>query len=129
MSFSGPPNDPGLPTTSLTPTVRTPAAGFALQNGTPTILSFTTPNDGQAHGYSVATTLNVTVAETGGAVQLTWTSQGVAFAATVYAGGSGTGTNNVNSACVADPNTVVTLKQSTALTAGTASVAAAISGG
>jgi hypothetical protein len=122
-------SDSGATRSSLTPTVRTAPAGFSLVNGTPNILSFTTPNDGNVHSYFVSTTLNVTVAETGGAVQVTWTSGGVAYVATYYAGGSGIGTNNVSGQVVADPNTVVTLKQSSALSAGTASVNAAISGG
>ena len=40
--------------------------GFALQNGTPTILTWTPPNDGQVHRVLLIAQENVTVAETGG---------------------------------------------------------------
>ena len=45
-------------------------AGFPLQNGTPTILSWTAPNDGQLHVIIAAVLLVVTAAESGG--QINW---------------------------------------------------------
>lgn len=46
----------------------TPAAGVALVNGTPTILTWTAPNDGKNHRVTVFGTASITSAMTGGQV-------------------------------------------------------------
>jgi hypothetical protein len=122
-------SDSGATRSSLTPTARTNQGGINLINGTQNVLSIGTPNDGNVHAYTVAATQTVTVAETGGVVQLQWTSKGVAQTAAFFPGGGGLGTTSASTTIVADPNTAVNLAQSTALTAGAASVNAAISGG
>jgi hypothetical protein len=52
----------------------TPVTGFALQNATPAILSWTAPNDGQLHRVLLLASIDVTSAETGGAVGLNFTA-------------------------------------------------------
>lgn len=112
-----------------TPLVATVAGGVALVNGTPTIVTLTTPNDGKVHQYFASLVKSVTVAETGGAVQLKFTGLGVALTASLDAGGEGIGTLTGQRSIVADPNTVVQIQQVTALTLGASTVIAAISGG
>jgi hypothetical protein len=74
----------------------TPAAGFALQNATPTILTWTAPNDGNLHRVIVVGELIVTSGQTGGAVSLEFTDPGgTARTRTVWAGGLSSGYNNV----------------------------------
>ena len=52
----------------LTKVADTGAAGFALQNGTPTILTWTAPNDGNLHSAVVIIGLKVTATLAGGVV-------------------------------------------------------------
>ena len=55
--------------------------GFALQNGTPTILEWTAPNDGKLHVVLTALLVVVTNPETGGPCGIHTTgSLGVIFA-------------------------------------------------
>lgn len=100
-------------------------AGFALQNATPTIVSWTAPNDGQLHQALVSATLVVSSAETGGQVFIRWTSGGAAQVFTAFNGGLGAGAVYANTV-TADPGTTVHIDQNTALTAGAASVFATI---
>lgn len=60
---------------------------FALQNGTPTILTYQVPNDGQKHVLVVAFTKNVTSVETGGSVQANGMINGTTFTPNIFAGG------------------------------------------
>lgn len=104
-------------------------AGFALQNATPTILSWTAPADGALHRFSVYASMHVTSAETGGIVQAVFTlPDGSAGFYTVLPGGQGTGFNSsqVNLATIVKAGTTVTLQQVTALTAGGAKLWAEI---
>ncbi len=102
----------------------TVAAGFALQNATPTILTWTAPNDGALHRFTLVTVQHVTSAETGGAVSLSFTApDGTAVTGvSVYAGGSGTGVSAASFDRLIQANTTVTVAQSSALTAGAALV-------
>ena len=100
----------------------TPMAGFALQNGTPTILSWTTPNDGQQHRVIVYGEIHVSNAETGGQVNSAgMTPDGTSFTVLTFGGGQGVGVvrKNLDTWIIA-PNTTFSLVQNTALTAGTA---------
>jgi hypothetical protein len=103
-----------LATTGLT--------GFTLINGTPTILTWTAPNDGAMHRVMLLGELNVTSAQTGGVVTLNYTSpDGGARNRAVFAGSLGAGYNPIPGIAAAGatvaPNTTVTLTQ-TAQTAG-----------
>lgn len=100
----------------------TPAGGFALQNATPVVYTWTTPNDGNLHGFEAYAALTVTLAETGGATKVLWTINGVAQQATVFANALAVGTTVNTVQAVADPNTTVTLQQTSALTAGASKI-------
>lgn len=54
----------------FTKVATTGATGFALQNGTPTILDWTAPNDGNIHRVVVVSYEAVTSSTTGGQVEL-----------------------------------------------------------
>lgn len=122
-------SDSGRSQSTLSPVVRTPAAGFALQNGTPNIVTFNTPNDGNMHAYDVAAALDVTVLEVGGQVSLSWTAGGHAYGVVMFASALAAGFSTFSQNIVADPNTAVTVQQTAALTSGAASIVAAVSGG
>jgi hypothetical protein len=99
-------------------------AGFALQNATPTILSWIVPNDGNMHRYAIFGGQFVTVAETGGAVSTTFTDPiPTTRTRQLFAGGSGLGyTPIITTNFLIAPNQTVTIAQTSALTAGTATV-------
>lgn len=132
MSFAGAPNDPGI-ALGFSPVVAR-ASGFALQNGTPTIVTATAPNDGNRHIALIAGWVNVTTAETGGQLTVTLTQNGISTPVICDAGGHTPqslelfNNNIVGNAggFLVDPGTTVTLAQSSALTAGAATVNAEI---
>jgi hypothetical protein len=111
----------------LTQVAATPAAGAALVNGTPTILSWTAPNDGQLHSFMIGGLLDVTANETGGAIEVDWTNLGGGQAFTLYAAGLAAGlyypSSSFTQPVVVQPGTTVTIKQASALTAGAAKLA------
>lgn len=125
------------PAGGLTAVASTGAAGFALTNGTPTILTWTAPNDGNLHYAIFAGSLFVSSSDTGGTVVFTWTDPGSGGSSTLFAaglaagkrtpGGTSTmfGATNIVSV---SPGTTVAVSQSTALTAGAATVYGAILG-
>jgi hypothetical protein len=99
-------------------------AGYALVNGTGAIISWTAPGDGNLHRIGYVTIMDVTSAQTGGAVQLQFTDPaGNANFHVIYAGALGTGDQfqspSFNLIPVA-PGTTVTIAQSSAQTAGAA---------
>lgn len=101
----------------------TPVAGIALVNGTPAgLLVWNVPNDGALHWFIVQGNINVTVAETGGALNYTATDPGGnALSASLSGGGLGLGTASLSAHLqVVGPGTVVAVNQSSALTAGAA---------
>lgn len=51
----------------------TPAAGFALQNGFPNVLTWTAPADGKNHRFIVMGQVACTSAATGGQINMTFT--------------------------------------------------------
>lgn len=116
-------NETVAPDLGLKKVASTSVNGFTLQNGTPTILTWTPPSDGQMHRALVFCVLKVTSAETGGAIRMSATSpDGTAFNLGISSGGTATGTVGLNSAgvLVAQGGAPVTLYQSSALTAGAA---------
>lgn len=103
----------------------TPAAGFALQNATPTVLSWTAPNDGQLHRVLFNLAMHVTSAQTGGAVQIvTVLPDGTSETNTAFAGTLGTGAqkpaNIANGFFPVQAGSTVQVNQSSAQTAGAA---------
>lgn len=108
----------GLLATTQTATGTT---GFALQNATPTILTWTAPNDGNLHRVICIVNGYVSSAETGGAVTLnTVLPNGQAATPNILAGGAGTGPLAGSALRIVGAGQPVTLAQSSALTAGTA---------
>ncbi len=99
-------------------------AGFPLQNGTPTILTWTAPADGQYHRVWLIGGIHVTSAETGGQVTLTIPHpDGSSAAPVVFGAGQGTGSaGGAFNGSIVGPGQTVTLAQSSALTAGAAVV-------
>jgi hypothetical protein len=112
---------PGAITPPMSVVATTDTPGFALQNGTPNIISWTAPNDGQMHRFMLNTTQVVSVLEVGGQVNLNWTNpDGTAFTPVQYGAGNAVGAHSpsaqVNGVCKSGQT--VTLAQTTALTSG-----------
>jgi hypothetical protein len=97
-------------------------AGFALQNATPTILTWTAPSDGQLHRVFVIGNAHVTSAETGGGVQLSFNlPDGLAATSQILNSGLAAGNQNGNfQTKTVGPGSTVSVSQSSALTAGAA---------
>lgn len=98
--------------------------GFALVNGTPNIVSWTAPNDGQMHRVMLVGLMNVALAETGGQITLNYTDPGGAVhSRTIWAAAQAAGVQYPTLAIVpVAPGTTVTLAQASALTAGASTV-------
>jgi hypothetical protein len=97
----------------------TPLAGVALQNGTPTFLTWQVPNDGQNHTVFGVATWHATVAGTGGRVNVAGLApDGSALATQIQAAGQAVGTGQGGVNLIVAPNQQITVVQSTALTAG-----------
>lgn len=105
-------------------------SGFTLVNGTPNVLTWTAPNDGQMHRCMVIANLDVTSALTGGAINVGWTSPGGNPASLSVIGANGTHT--VHAAGTIDfliqAGSTLTLSQGSAVTAGAAVLYAEIWG-
>lgn len=114
---------PGTWLAGLQKVAATPVAGVALVNGTPNIVSWTAPNDGQLHRVLVMSSQQVTTAETGGAVAFDFTApSGTARAFTIFAAAQPTGDFSNFQGLLVKANTTAVLTQSSALTAGAATV-------
>jgi hypothetical protein len=122
----------GLPAwaTALTLLASTGAAGYTLVNGTGTVISYTFPNDGLLHRFTIFAILAVSSAETGGTMRYLYTSpDGTSNSFVLVNGGAGGGITNPNFAQVpAKANTTVSITQGTALTGGAAVLYAEIWG-
>lgn len=95
--------------------------GYNKINGTGTILSYTTPNDGQMHAIRILTFQHVTSTETGGAVAYSYFAPdgGSVSGVSLYASAQPTGfTTPQNVDRLVAPNTAITVNQTAALTAG-----------
>jgi hypothetical protein len=112
----------------------TPLAGFALQNATPTILTWTPPNDGQLHRYHLIVFLLVTSNTTGGDISITFNDPAnFSSHPTVILGGTqGTGPHGTTLQGYEDipvpGGQAVTLSQTSAMTVGAATLWAEIWG-
>ena len=110
----------------------TGASGFALQNGTPNILTWTPPNDGAVHRVVLVATLTVATTESGGRIDCTFSNP--ANAATTVAGviaGALSGGDSYGPSMMSFTvagGTAFVLKQGVALTAGAATLWAEIWG-
>jgi hypothetical protein len=100
--------------------------GFALVNGTPTILTWTSPNDGNLHRIDIVAALNVTSSVTGGKITYNYTGldgnnhQPQIFAVNLAAGYMYPNSNPSPVSLVVGPNITVTVIQQSAVTAGAA---------
>lgn len=97
---------------------KTPATGFALTAGTPTIFTYTTPNDGNEHAYILFNTVVGTGTLSTGQSQLQWTSGGQTNTLIISNASNGDGTFNNTYAFAADPNTAINYTQNVALSGG-----------
>jgi hypothetical protein len=108
----------------LTLKATTGPAGFALQNGTPGILTWTAPADGQLHRFLITSGLDVTSVATGGAIAVSFTlPDGTAVSnVTLFGGSQAAGTPNPGNSFLrtVKAGTTVTVTQTSALTAGAA---------
>jgi hypothetical protein len=107
----------------LQPQASTGLAGFTLQNATPGILSWTAPNDGQLHRFTIFGSIHVTSAETGGQITVNYTlPDGSTPSHTLFAAGLGVGdsTPALNLSIPIKPGTTVQINQNTVLSAGAA---------
>jgi hypothetical protein len=107
---------------------QTAVAGFALQNATPTLLTWTAPNDGAMHLVTVYGSVRVSVAQTGGAIGITATDPGGnALTPALDTGGHATGQFSFTArTLLVQAGSTVTVAQTSAMTAGTALAWAAI---
>ena len=105
-----------VPTASST----TGPAGIALAAAPQTLLTLTTPNDGNLHTVSLACLLEVTSALTGGAIA--WQVGGVTSANTIYGSSQAVGNHRTGSgtSITVPANTVVNVQQTTGASAGAA---------
>jgi hypothetical protein len=112
----------------------TGTAGFALQNATPNVISWTAPNDGAVHMFVAVSVVHVTSAETGGTIQVIYqspTSGAGNHFSQLLAGGLGTDVNGQTGTTIfalVQPGTTVTIQQTAALTAGAATLVAELWG-
>jgi len=105
----------------------TGAAGFALVNGTPNILTWTAPNDGGIHRVLLMATLKVAVTEVGGAISVSFTTpDNTPFTAVAVAGAAGVGLALItafgNAFLPVRAGTTVTVAQFSPLTLGAATL-------
>jgi hypothetical protein len=101
----------------------TGAGGYALVNGTGTIISWTTPNDGLLHRVTVFTILYVSVTEVGGSINLGYTVPSGQGSSTSITGGTSSGPSPhalSPFSLIVEANTAVTITQASALTSGAA---------
>lgn len=118
--------------TSLVLQAATPVAGFALQNGTPTVISWTAPNDGKLHYVAVFAEIVVSNAETGGQITAILNDPaGGNHNREVIQGGQGAGFVGMDGGSqtfVIQAGSTFSIVQNTALTAGAATLWAGIWG-
>lgn len=105
--------------------------GFALQNATPTILSWTPPADGQLHRVLIFASLHVTATETGGLIGVSYDLPDLANTShTLFSASQATGSIPlpVQISVIVAAGQPVIVNQGSALTAGTATLWAEIWG-
>jgi hypothetical protein len=105
----------------------TPVAGVALVNGTPTILSWTAPNDGKLHRFELFGGESVSVTQVGGLINTTFTApdgsaQTIGLFGPSLAVGYWLISNYYQGISLIQPGSTVSIVQATAQTSGTAKV-------
>jgi hypothetical protein len=103
----------------------TGVGGFALQDATPTILTWTAPNDGNMHRVQLWGELQVGTTAAGGQISLSYTTPGGSSEEVqIIAGSQAAGVSYLagNSRVTVAPSTTVSLVQATALTSGAATI-------
>lgn len=106
----------------------TGGSGYALVNGTGTIISWTAPNDGNMHRVLVFAVLHITSNETGGTIALNFDlPDGTTGNKTIFSQNQSASVvyplaNNCPQFLLVEANTAVSLSQSTALTGGAATL-------
>jgi hypothetical protein len=124
--------DAGHVHTGLSLITATSLAGYALVNGTGTIISWAVPNDGKLHRFMVFASMDIATTETGGTIAVVFTSPGnspVTYG--IMSPGQAAGWNFSIASfppTFAKAGTTVSVSQSTALTAGSATMQAEIWG-
>lgn len=115
---------PGIPPqTSWQLLASTGIAGFTLVNGTPNVITWTAPNDGNMHRVLAILVKHVTSNETGGQVAVNGqTPDGIGLTPSPFAGGQASGTYQASSVLLVPPGASVTVKQNSALTVGATSL-------
>jgi hypothetical protein len=102
----------------------TPAAGYALADGTGTVVSWTAPGDGQVHRVIIIANVHVTGAETGGQLGTVSTAPDGSVrtnATAISSGGQATGTQQFALlGHIIEAGSTVEVLQNSALTAGAA---------
>jgi len=108
----------------------TPAAGFALQNATPNILTWTPPADGSLHPFQVIAAMDVGSTETGGGIAVTFTLPDGTSGIIYLFGGNNSGGYVEPNFCagISEGGQPVTITQYGALTGGASTVWAEIWG-
>jgi hypothetical protein len=95
----------------------------ALINGTPTMISYTVPNDGMYHPVIVAGFLNVTIIEVGGAITLTCMGSSVILFNSAKTVAMYTIFDGIPGTILVQSANTITIAQTAALTSGAAGVA------
>jgi len=106
-------------------------AGFPLQNATPTILTWTAPNDGKQHRVDLKSTLHILTNQTGGQIDITVTfPDGAVAPIDTYPGGALAGYQEAFSgpSFIIQAGSTVTVAQVTAQTAGSSTLFAELWG-
>ena len=107
----------------LTLKATTGASGAELEDGFPTFATWTPPDDGQLHRVVVFNSMQVSSAETGGLINLTFeTPDGTPQSVGIYNQNQGVGFNFAFFQCpfIVKGGSPVSIVQGTALTAGAA---------
>jgi hypothetical protein len=115
---------------TLTLQATTGTSGYALVNGTGTIISWTAPNDGNLHRVLIFALLYVLTTETGGQITLSLTSPAAAgYTPGIFASnlaGAGNYLPSAGTATLIQAGTTFAIRQNVALTAGSATLYAEI---
>lgn len=111
---------PFAPNPQMALQAQTPQAGFALQNATPTIVSWTAPADGKNHRVVVVASQTANAGATGGAIGITMTApDGTVGTPQIFGATPGAGFHNMSFPVYnIQSGSTFSIVQTSALTAG-----------